>query len=281
MNGVMRFTIVRLFFLVVCIAPPALAEVEFTAKLLHQDVLVCEPAPIIVTIRNDLAAPLIFGGENGAYIGFDVYKADGLLLHPRNNAQIVMPAVVQPGETVAVTNDLQALFPLSGHTMLSVRARLVLGNRTFATEKMHFDIVPGLEVMRIQARAPDGGRRTYSLRTLNRNKRDRLLLRADNEDGTLCFGVSDLGRFVRMGKPALEVDAAGNVHVLHLTAPNQFAHTILTPDAIRISRTVVEGDVNGVKLVPDGNGGYRVAGAGRVSPPRDTVVEPLPLRRGL
>ncbi|MCS6771623.1 MAG: hypothetical protein NZ740_06310 [Kiritimatiellae bacterium] len=270
------------FLMVFCVAvTTARAEIDLTARLQHPEFLICEPALIFVTVRNQGAQPIRFQGEQAAMLGFDIFRPDGTLLNPLPGAQILTPSVIPPGSTVTITNDLQALFPIARHDSLSVRARLAVGKRSYVTDKMWLDVVPGIEILKMQARAPNGELRVYSLRTINRDKKDRLFLRADNESGTLCYGVADLGRFVRVGKPRMEVDRTGNIHVLHLTAPNQFAHTIISPDAVRMSRSVVEGDLNAVTLEPDGDGSYRVAGAGRVTRRPEIMVEPLPLRRGL
>lgn len=262
-------------------ASSVFAQVDFSARLPNTSVLACEPVPIEVTLKNNRAVPLAAGGTQGFTLAFEVVDAQGLLVRSLPDAQVSTPAEVPPLSQVVITNDLQQLFPIARHAALSVRARLVVGDRSYVTDKMFLDVLPGGEVGRIQANTASGELRTYSLRVLSRDKRDRLFLRSSNESETICYGVADLGRFVRIGSPTLEVDSQGNVHVLHLSGPNQFVHSVFSPDAARISRQPVEGDVSAVRLVEDGAGSYRVAGAGQVSPPRDTMVEPLPLKRGL
>ncbi len=270
-----------LYASVACLAASASAQVEFTARLPHAEALVCESIPIVVTLKNERSTALASGGTQGYTLAFEVTDAQGLLVHPLPDARIVSPAEIPPNTAVSFTNDLLQLFPIGRYSALSVRARLVVGNRSYVTDKMFFDVTPGGEVARLQAHTPAGELRTYTLRVLNRDKRDRLFLRSDNETETACYGVADLGRFVRIGRPALEVDARGNVHVLHLSGPNQFVHSVFSPEAMRLSRRTVEGDVNAVRLAPDGDGSFRVAGEGRIAPRRDPMVEPLPLKRGL
>ncbi|HMP76537.1 MAG TPA: hypothetical protein PKE12_09590 [Kiritimatiellia bacterium] len=270
-----------LILLGISLAAAASAQVEFSAKLTHSELLLCEPVPVVVTLQNKMPTALVAGDTQGYSLVFEVTGRDGLLVRQRPEEALPELPEIPAGGTVIITNDLQALFPLSSHSMLGVRARLTLGNRSYVTEKMFFDILPGSEIARLQARASDGELRTFSLRVLNREKRDRLFLRVGNEGETLCYGVSDLGRFVRLGKPAIELDAQGRVHVLHLTGPNQFSYSVHASDAGVLSRKTFEGDVSMVRLVPDGEGGFRVTGMGQLSPRRDPMVEPLPIRRGL
>lgn len=257
------------------------AQVDFSARLSHTSVLACEPVPIEVTLKNNRMIPLTAGGTQGFTLAFEVVDAQGLLVRALPNAVVATPAEVPALSQVVFTNDLQQLFPIAQHAALSIRARLVVGDRSYVTDKMFLDVLPGGEVARIQANTASGELRTYSLRVVSRDKRDRLFLRSGNEAETICYGVADLGRFVRIGNPTIEVDSQGNVHVLHLSGPNQFVHSVFSPDAMRISRRLVEGDVSAVRLVEDGAGSYRVIGAGQISPPREPMIEQLPLKRGL
>jgi hypothetical protein len=255
--------------------------VDFRARLPHAEVLVCEPLPVEITIRNNGMSPLQAGGSAGYALAFEVLDASGLLLRELPQSAVLVPEVIEPQAQVVFTNDLQALFPVARHATLSVRARLTVGSRSYMSDKLFVDLMPGSEITWVNAPAADGVLRRFSLRSLSRGKRDFLFLRVENPDGSLCYGAAELGRLVRMGEPRLEVDSRGNVHVLHLSAPNQFIHSVFSPEGGAIKRDVLTGDLSMVRMVDDGQGSFRIAGAGQVAPPRDPIVDPLPLRRGL
>ncbi|MCO5061259.1 MAG: hypothetical protein M9963_04540 [Kiritimatiellae bacterium] len=265
----------------VLIAGSASAQIDFSARLVNSDVLTCESVPVVVTLQNNRVDALEASSEQGYSVAFEVTDPSGLLIRPMEKASVSMPATIPGQSTVSFTNDLQQIFPLGRYHSLSVRARLTVGSRSFVTDKMFVELLPGTEVMRLQAPAPDGQIHTYSLRTINREKRDRLFLRISNEDESLCYAVGDLGRYMRLGKPTLEADGLGRVHVLHMTAPNQFMHSVYEASGPLVSQTLVQGEVSMVRLVEDGAGSFRVAGGGVVSGPRDPMPEPLPVRRGL
>lgn len=259
----------------------AFAQIDFSARLPNNEALLCEAVPIVVTIQNNRVDALPAETEKGYSVAFELTDQAGLLIRPLEKAEIQMPAVIEGQSTVVFTNDLQSIFPIGKYAALAVRARLTVGSRSFVTEKMYVDIMPGAEIARLQAPTPGGEIHTYSLRSLSREKRDRLFLRVANEDETLCYAAIELGRFMRIGKPTLEMDGLGRVHVLHLSGPNRFVHSVFDANGALISRDQVEGDLSVVRLVEDGKGSFRVAGGGVVSPPRDPIVEALPVRRGL
>lgn len=263
------------------IAGGAFAQIDFSARIPNSETLLCEPIPVVVTLQNNRVDALAAGSEQGYSIAFEVTDPDGILVRPLPDSSVSMPATIEGQSTVVFTNDLQKIFPVARYPSLAVRARLTVGNRSFVTEKMFVDILPGTEIARLQAPASDGEVHTYSLRAISREKRDRLFLRIANESETVCYGVADLGRFMRIGKPALEVDGMGRIHVLHLMGPNQFAHSVFDSAGSSVSRDIIEGELSLVRLVEDGKGSFRVAGGGVVSTPRDPLVEPLPVRRGL
>ncbi len=274
----------RMFIHMACwlgaaIAAPA--QIDFSAALPNRELLVCEPVPVVVTLRNNRPEPLRADAAGGYGLAFELTDESGLLLRPRPDAALSLPAEVPAFGGAVFTNDLQQFYALARTQTIGIRARLTVGDRAYVTEKVFAEIQPGIEIARVQAAAPAGGFYTFTLRALNRNKRDRLFIRSDNEAGTVCHGVSDLGRFVRIGNPVLEVDSAGRAHVLHLAGPGQFVHTIFSHDGVTLSRNAFEGDLSLVRLEPDGQGAYRVVGAGRVTPAKDPLVEPLPVRRGL
>ena len=71
--------------------------------------------------------------------------------------------------------------------------------------------------------------RSYTLRTLNRDRREVVFLRINDDDRGMCYGVFELGAIVRMFEPKLQMDEVGNIHVLHQSGPWQFTHSVFTP----------------------------------------------------
>lgn len=259
----------------------AQAQVQFSCALPHAQVLQHEVLPVIVTVRNSGTAALQARGEDAFVLGFEVTDPDGVRKKMRSGAAPWVPPVIEPGREVTFTNDLQGLFHLERPEALAVAARLQAHGRTYATAKNFVEIQPGSEITRITVPAADGSTRVAGLRVMNRQQRDRLFLRLDDESAGLCYGVIELGRYIRVGQPTLEVDGQGRVHVLHLSGPNQFTHSVYTLNGDRILQRTVTGDTSSVRLEPDAEQGFRLTGEGASPSPAEPMVQPLPLRRSL
>lgn len=257
------------------------AQVEFRCVFPSTQVLRFEALPAVVTLVNETDQPLRSDGDAPFTVSFDVADHTGAALRMRKEQAVTVPRAVAARSTVTFTNDLQLLFPVDDKLELAVRARLQANGRAYVTEKSLIDILPGSEVARLEATTPDGAPRVYSLRTINRDKRDRLFLRIDDEAAGLCYGVFDLGRYLRVGRPSLEADHEGNVHVLHLSAPNQFTYSVYSASGKPVEQRLVAGDTSSVRLERQKTGGFRVIGAGPSPSPTEPMVEPLPMRRSL
>jgi len=259
----------------------AQAQVQFSFALPHAQVLQHEVLPVIVTVRNSGTTALKARGEDAFVLGFEITDPDGVRKKMRSGAAPWVPPVIEPGREVTFTNDLQGLFHLERPEALAVAARLQAHGRTYATAKNFVEIQPGLELARITVPAADGSTRVAGLRVMNRQQRDRLFLRLDDESAGLCYGVIELGRYIRVGQPTLEVDGQGRVHILHLSGPNQFTHSVYTLNGDRVLQRTVTGDTSSVRLAPDAEQGFRLTGEGASPSPAEPMVQPLPLRRSL
>lgn len=264
-----------------CAAPALLAQVDFECRLPVTQALDGEALPAVVTVRAH-DRDLQLGGGDGSYrLAFELRDSRDLLIHPRDGAEVQAPSRISAGEPVTFTNDLHRLYRIDGQPQVTVRARLEAEGLALVTPPVYVDLAPGSELQRIAVRGADGPMRRCSLRSLNRDGRDRLFLRIDDEASGLCYGVFDLGRFIFVKPPVLQMDGRGQVHVLHVSGPNQFSHAVFSLDGAAVSHEIVSGDSSSVRLEADGAGGLRLVGTGATLAPREPMVEPLPVRRSL
>lgn len=267
--------------LLVALHGAAHAQVDLQCNVPVTQVLLGESLPAVLTIRAQDRDLDLGEGEDQYRVGFDVRDARGLLVHLRPGASVQAPGRLPAGQAVAFTNDLHRLYRLDDALQISVQARIEAEGTTLVTPKVYVDIAPGAELQRLVVRGADGRRRACALRSLNREKRDHLFLRMDEEESGLCYGVFDLGRFISVKPPVMQMDGRGQLHVLHVSGPNQFSHAVFTLDGVPVSQDTVAGDSSSVRLESDGAGGLRVVGAGPSLAPREPMVEPLPVRRSL
>lgn len=256
----------------------ASAQVEMTFQLVNHEVLELESIPVGVTLQNKSTRHLRAGEDY--QLAFDVTDPSGVQVRLRKERAMQMPAELAPGAQSGVTNDLGLLYQLNQQGPYTVAARLVLGQVNVVSSREFLDVLPGAEVAYADGVAPDGTARRYSLRQLSRTKQNRLFLRLDDPAASLCYGVLDLGRVIPMRPPELRVDQNGLAHVLHLTSPSLFVHSVFSADGDLVAQQTHAGDASRVKLEPDADSGYRVTGVG-VSPPRDPFIDTLPGRKRL
>lgn len=258
---------------ILLLAGTARAQVELVFQLEYSDFLELEPIQAIVTLANRAPRELKRGEDYA--LSFDVEDSQAGKIKARSDASFLLPARLGVGEMVSFTNDLSALYRIDRQGAYSVAARVVAGGRALVSKKVYFDVVPGAEAVSLESWTPDGDRHVYSLRVSSRGARTRIALRIDDLDKSLCYGVIDLGRFVQVRPPELKVDPAGLVHVLHMTAPHVFLHSVYKPDGHLVSQKTYPGDAMVVRLEPDPAAGFRVAGVG-ISKPKDPMLEGLP-----
>jgi hypothetical protein len=118
-----------------------------------------------------------------------------------------------------------------------------------------------MAVTSISKPGPGGGRFTYQLRSLARDREDHLFLRVDDDANSLCYGVFDLGSVLRVVDPVMRSDGRGRVHVLHQSAPTRFTHSVFEPDGQPVSSQFWTGRSSGVALQLTEDGDIIVTGA--------------------
>ncbi len=270
-----RLSLISLFLLW---APWAQGQVELTFQLPNHEVLELEPVPAVVTLHNPGAQALRRDADYA--LSFDVLQPNGVQVGMRDKQIPYVPAELPPGSRLSFTNDLSLLYKIQQQGPYTVAARLSFRTRAMVSGREFLDVMPGSELASAEGLAVDGTPRRYSLRQLSRNKQSRIYLRVDDPDASLCYGVIDLGRQIPIRPPELLVDSHGLVHILHLTGPAQFVHSVFGANGEMVAQQTHPGDANAVHLVPDDESGYRVDGVG-ISEPRDPFIDTLPGRKHL
>jgi len=256
----------RLTLLVSCLLAPmmASAQIEIACRLANNRVLQFEPVTVKLEIANRSFQPLKLASDDAnALLTFDVEQGPGLLV-PATGARLPpQPVTIAPGATWKETIDILPAYTLRRTGPYTVAARLDWNEKAFVSGKMFLDVLPGLEIQKVVSGIPGDASvtRTYSLRMLSRDRKERLFLRIDDEDQSQCFGVLDLGTIVRMFTPVLQVDGIGNVHILHQSGPWQYARHVVTPDGQPISQETYVGEGGQVQMEAKPSGQVVVKGA--------------------
>lgn len=262
----------RIVLLLAALIAPSVAraQIEVSCRLEHERVLAFEPIRVTVGIVNNTGRSLLFSEEGGdARLAFDIEQTPGAALRPTGEPIFPEPFSLEPGKQATKTVNLLSVFPIGSTGPYTIRARVEWAGRMFSSPGLFLDILPGLEIGHLTAGVPGeaGALRTYTLRTLNRDRSEHVFLRIEDEDEGQCYGVFDLGRIVRVTPPSLQVDSAGNVHVLHQAAPRQYTHSAFRPNGEPVEQKQYLSGALDVRMRKSDDGEVRVSGSAIVEAP--------------
>jgi hypothetical protein len=143
---------------------------------------------------------------------------------------------VEPGERQEVMIDISQPYGLARAGRYFVAARAQVNGRRYESNRLAFDVVPGIELASTTRSLPGYADlvRHYSLRYWDRDQREYLFLRVDGERGE-NYGLFELGPLIRVFPPGIDVDKFGNVKVVHQSGGNRFTHStfISSRDGVR------------------------------------------------
>ena len=145
------------------------------------------------------------------------------------------------------------------------------GGKVFISPKLFLDVLPGLEISKLVAGIPEDPNavRSYTLRTLNRDRTEVVFLRINDDDRGMCYGVFELGTIVRLFEPKLQTDEVGNIHVLHQSGPWQFTHSVFTPHGDPVVQEVYSADGSTIGLKRAEGGQIAVQGGQLYAPSQE------------
>jgi len=228
----MRLRRIGIVGLALAAATAARAQLDVSLRLPMARALLYEPLPAQLTVRNLTDEALTLDETNApAQLRLDIESQPGRLVARTAEPLPDTPWTLPARGTLQRTVNLTPLFELRRTGPYTVAAQIIVGDRSYGSRRLFLDIVPGFELGRLEARLSGGaGRRTYTLRSLHRDRHDRLFIYIEDEDAQINYGVLDLGTLVRLYDPMLLADGAGRAHVLHGSAPGRYTYSILTPD---------------------------------------------------
>ncbi len=257
---------------------PAAAQIDMRCRLENSRTVLFEPAILNLNIINNTGNTLDFSGAiPNAHLAFDIERSPGVTVPPTGKPLFAQGIVIKPGDTFTGKVNLQAAYKITDTGPYTITARVEWGGKVFISPKLFLDILPGLEIARLSAGIPGepDAARIYTLRTLNRDRVEVMFLRIDDDDRGMCYGVYELGRIVRLYEPKLQVDEAGNIHVLHQSGPWQFTHSAFSPSGEPLVQEVYSGEGAAMGLKRGDGGQLAVEGGQLYVPGEEEDMEDL------
>jgi len=241
----------------------ASAQINTSSRLLNTCVLQYERIPVQVVIENNTAEPLVIGGSNqNAILSFDIESQPGVPVPATGQPVLDKPIVMSSLDRITREINILPAYAIRKPGPYTVRLRIEWRGKWFLSSKMFLDVLPGLEIRKLVAGIPGlpNATRTYSLRTLSRDHGEHVFLRIDDENESHCYGVIDLGPIVRLYQPVLEMDSAGNIHILHQLGPRQFVYNAFTPYGYPVEHAQYTGAHNQMKFYRSSDGVVSIEG---------------------
>lgn len=236
--------------LVLALLVTAEAQIEFRCRMVNSKVLQYESIPVEVFVANNTGRPLTLGGDGAdARLLFDVESTPGVLVMPTGVPLLTNQITIKHADSARFAVDLLPSYGISSTGPYSITGRLEWRDRVFVGAKMYVDVVPGLEIARLTAGIPELPQsvRNYSLRTLNRDRGERVFLRITDDAGR-SYGVLDLGRIVRVYRPVMHADEEGNIQIVHQNGPGSYVRHVVTPYGHIVVQEAYTGDSGNLRL---------------------------------
>jgi len=224
-----------------------------------------------------MGQPSVFNSNpEGPTFYYEVRDDYGHILPPLNQVAMPDPVMIPAQSSIILTNNMSALYPMSKPGSYSIQPCVDWRGKTYRGEKRHIEVVVGREVIRTSGSMPDQSSRTYLIYHINRSQQDHILIRIDDDQANLCYGVFSLGRAIINTAPELAVDANGNAHVLFQSAPGVYIHATYSPQGTLIDQQTFGQSYSRVRLETGINGGIEAVGsqAQRTGPRKiDSIIQ--------
>jgi len=237
-------------------ATPVHAQADVRLSMQHEKYVLFEPMVAEVEITNNSARPLRIGGkESNAVLSFEIKDNRHHLLDPREGAGDIAEVMVEPWTKTTVPVDLLRAFVITQAVPYSVKALLTTEQGTQPSNSVSADVVPGIPIMQMRGEVGETGEsRLYLLVTANRDQREVLFLRIDNEDRSRCYGVYELGSFVRIRPPQMMFNEQGQLCILFQSGPARFTHHLFSARGMPVQKRYYNGRTGWTRMEKNPNG---------------------------
>ncbi|MBN1674064.1 MAG: hypothetical protein JXR37_23645 [Kiritimatiellae bacterium] len=235
----------------------AVAQWQLAMEIPDEDVLQYEPIVAHITVKNFQQQAVTLGGSNATVrCFFDIGKTAGEPVAAFGDPMREQPVVVPPGKAEAFTVNLTPYYAIRSPGGYKIRAVLAAGQDMVFSREARVRVHSGFTIRKVAARLEGDARnlRVYALRYFTRDNSEILLLCAEDEDRTQCYGVARLGQIVRLRTPVTEIDGNGNIHVLHQSSPDYYTYSVVNPLGRRLHSELYTAGSAGINLyrAPDG-----------------------------
>jgi hypothetical protein len=263
----------------------ATAQVDVRLRLEKKEYLPNEKMIVAVQIMNVSGQALQLGGDPD-WIHFHIEKQSGESVPQIVSLPPAEPFEAPTGGAFTPELDLSPYFNLStpGRYKLSATVRIRQWKEDRVAPPVNFEVIPPTTMKSIKvgvpppAGAPPGPPevRIYALQKARPSSDMRLYLRVTDGFGSRVFSVQEVGPYIPLEEPEVQVDSGSRLHVLHRSDRTAFIYSVFNPDGVLLVRQ--RHDINELtgmrpRLRGIQDGEVAVAGGVRILTPRDLPPE--------
>lgn len=215
----------------------AFGQIELALKIEPVRALLYEPIHATIVIRNNTGGVLAFdAGRDAARFFFEVERSRNETVKLTDHSPLLFKLKLVPAGSTTNVFNLTSLYAMPSRGLYKVRACLEWNNILLVSSPVEIEILNGFEIGRVIAGVPgeQNAMRVYILEYLTKENGEDVYLRIEDASSKTVYGVHKLGHIVRVRKPEMKVDEAGNVHILFQTMSMVFVHTAFTPYGVQL-----------------------------------------------
>lgn len=202
-----------------------------------------EPITATITVKNLAGHDLILSGPGGGpWVNFDLRRGNNGLSQ-RPDAPTLKPRALKAGGSFTYEVNLGRFYPLGLPADYGVTANVYYPplKKYFSSKRCLVRVNEAKTLWSESFGIPQGNNRPiqfrdYSLLSPRGGASPSLYVRVASQDGSTVYSTRSLGNVLRTFQPAVDIDSANHLHVLHLGAPNRYAHSVIDTDGFIIRR---------------------------------------------
>ncbi len=249
--------------LMLCSGGIARAQIYVDLKMETETAVAYEPVKAVVIIQNRSGADVHLRGPAGtSWLNFQIHDGRRNLVAPYPDRAIPKPELLKAGKNLSLRIPVNAMYPVNevGGYRITASVYYEPLRTFFDSPARHFTVDDGRALWsRVVGSA--GAFQRHSLLSFRDRTETRLYYRLSDDQTGIVRKTFSLGKLVNYRDPQVAVDGRGNVHVLHMGAPQQHVHTVIGPDGtVDGQKKYDEAAGNLPKIVQDEGGGVRIDG---------------------
>ncbi len=211
------------------------AQIQVTYKLDKKVYMAHEAISGRLRILNRAGRDLVLEGRNGAsWLDFQVTDASGNLISPVQGKLGLEPVLIKAGGVLDRQVYVNRRYPMGQSGIYRVRVNVFFAplNQYFRTKIESLQITEGRKFWSQVVGVPEGyaqagSYRKYEVLRFDYRGRKEIYFRLSRADTGIVIKTYSIGKLLMVTDPQMGVDTDNRLHVLHMGAPQSYAHTTI------------------------------------------------------